>query len=121
MPELSRIIRDHQTLVSTGATEELLRSSRVPSSELWHIRRYSFRLRTDELTLVRSFIDSGSDRFFLNEWVAPANPFLYVDTFDFDMADGEQLVLEIAGAGFGDVIDLFMSGRRIIEQDDPRR
>lgn len=106
-----RIVRWHDRFTVSAADPDILRSQlQVPSGEVWRINRYAFRLETDEAGLVRSFIDSGGDLHFLNEWPAPANPFLYVDDTPFLMGEGERLALEVSTVDLNDIIHLIYSG-----------
>lgn len=114
MPHLDRELQLHTAFTSAGVAGEVVLSEAVPESEVWQVKRYTFRLRTDELTLVTSFIDNHGERLLINEWPAPANPFLYVDTWEFDLVEGQRLGLELTGQGSGDVIDLFTYGFKLV-------
>lgn len=116
MPHLSRVLQLHTAFTSAGSAGEVVLSDQVPEGEIWKITRYTFQLRTDELTLVTSFIDRQGERLLINQWPAPANPFLYVDTWEFDLSEGQRLGLELTGQGANDVIDLFAYGFIVVQR-----
>jgi len=107
----SRIVQDAQPFTVVVAALELFRARQiVPPGKVWRIDRVAVEVRTDECDLITVFVLSGNVRIFIEQWVAPANPFVYVDKTPFWMGPGQQLGFEAAVTGVGDVLILHYHG-----------
>ncbi len=117
MPLLESPLRRRYLLVGGTPDPDDLRSVPVPAGELWRINRIAWENETDEMDRVRSYIFTSGYRHWLDEWVAPAGGFLYVDDKEHLLGEGEQVGIQLTGIDASDVCRLYVSGHRLVDSD----
>ena len=114
---LERPLRRRVRFVAGAADPDVMSGPVVPRGEVWRVVRYAWEPETDQLNNCRSFVDGHGYRHFLQEWVAPANGFLYVDPRELWLGESESLQLLLEGIDAGDVLQLYIDGIRIFDED----
>lgn len=117
MPGVERLLRIRRRIESSGAEPTIIATDKVPRGEVWRINRYTWSPETDQLDLARSFIQGHGYEHFLQEWVTPANPFLFVDDVPFLLGEGESLAITLDATDSGDIISLYVTGIILVDPD----
>ncbi len=93
-----------------------VQSDVVPPGELWHIRRFSYESSSATSggnTRARAVIDADGFTTQIAEQFNPSADTLYVDDQEFDMIEGERLVIESDQAQASALLKLSAIGYRL--------
>ncbi len=117
MAAVERPLKIRRRLVSAGTEPTIITTDPVPRGELWRVNRYAWSPETDQLDRARSYIRGHGYDHYIREWVAPANPFLYVDDVPVLLGESESLALTLDATDSGDVISLYVTGIILLDPD----
>lgn len=96
--------------VAADETLDYVKSERVKSHELWHIRSHSFENETGARGTARSYVESHGYEHWLWEQESPAAATLYWSEENMILSEGERLCVRQASCTSGDKLQLLING-----------
>ena len=97
---------------SVGATNEYLKSPRVPRGEVWHVTRVTFEDETTAYTSARIFRGTEQTPAWLSEQLASPAAVLFWDEGPFRLGEGEEIGVRFTGTTTLDQLTAVISGER---------